>query len=125
MKCVNQGLKEETFIQTSRRGETGSQAERTCGKVEAGGLPPCHTFVCRYTERNNWGKRQTAQPRVPSQGKRKLQNLWRLQKWEKSPSLKGEFIGRDRQGPRTYTNPPTQESAPEGPNLLVGRGESD
>ena len=27
---------------------------------------------------------------------------------------------RDPQGLRMYTNPPTQESAPEGPNLLVG-----
>ena len=27
--------------------------------------------------------------------------------------------------PRMYTSPPTWESAPEGPNLLVGGGESD
>ena len=26
---------------------------------------------------------------------------------------------RDSQGPRTYTNPPPWEAAPEGPNLLV------
>ena len=32
---------------------------------------------------------------------------------------------RDPQGPRTYTNPPTWESAPEGPTLLVGSGGSD
>ena len=32
---------------------------------------------------------------------------------------------RDPQGPGTYTSPPTWESAPEGPNLLVGSGESD
>ena len=32
---------------------------------------------------------------------------------------------RDPQGPRTYTDPPTWESAPEGPNLLVGSGGSD
>ena len=32
---------------------------------------------------------------------------------------------RDPQGPRTYTKPPTQESAPEGPNLLVGSRGSD
>ena len=31
---------------------------------------------------------------------------------------------RNPQGPRMYTNPPTQESAP-GPNLLVGSGGSD
>ena len=29
---------------------------------------------------------------------------------------------RDPWGPRTYTNPPTQESASEGPNSLVGSG---
>ena len=32
---------------------------------------------------------------------------------------------RDPQGPRTYKNPPTQESVPEGPNSLVGSGGSD
>ena len=32
---------------------------------------------------------------------------------------------RDPQGPRTYTNPSTWESAPEGPNLLVGSRGSD
>ena len=32
---------------------------------------------------------------------------------------------RDPQGPRTYANPPIQESAPEGPSLLVGSGASD
>ena len=32
---------------------------------------------------------------------------------------------RDPQGPRMYTNPHTWESAPEGPNLLVGSGRSD
>ena len=40
---------------------------------------------------------------------------------EETPSLTGEFVG-DPQGPRMYTNQPTQESAPEGPNLLVGSG---
>ena len=29
---------------------------------------------------------------------------------------------RDPQGPRMYTNPPNQESVPEGPNLIVGSG---
>ena len=32
---------------------------------------------------------------------------------------------RDPQGRRMYTKPPTQEAAPEGPNLLVGSGASD
>ena len=38
---------------------------------------------------------------------------------EETPSLTGEFVG-DPQGPRMYTGPPTQEAAPEGPNLTVG-----
>ena len=32
---------------------------------------------------------------------------------------------REPQGPRMYTNPPTSESAPQSPTLLVGSGESD
>ena len=41
-----------------------------------------------------------------------------------TPRLTGEFL-RDPQGTRTYTNPPTQEAAPEGPNLIVGSSKSD
>ena len=32
---------------------------------------------------------------------------------------------RDSQSPRMYTNPLTEESAPQGPNLLVGSGRND
>ena len=32
---------------------------------------------------------------------------------------------RDPQGPRMYTNPPSRESPPDGPNLLVGSGGGD
>ena len=35
----------------------------------------------------------------------------------------GEFIGETCGGPGMYTNPPTQESAPEAPNLLWVAGE--
>ena len=38
--------------------------------------------------------------------------------------LTGEFVG-DPQGTRTYRNTPTRESAPEGPNLIVGSRGSD
>ena len=41
-----------------------------------------------------------------------------------TPSLTGQFVG-DPQGPRMYTSHPTQESGPDGPNLLVGSGGSD
>ena len=60
----------------------------------------------------------------------KPQNLW-LKKpigvvaAGETPSLTGEFTGKTHRGPRMYTNPPTQESAPERPNLLVGSGGSD
>ena len=37
-KSNNQGLKEETFIQTGRRGAARQRVERTRGKVVAGGL---------------------------------------------------------------------------------------
>ena len=42
-----------------------------------------------------------------------------------TPSLTGELVGGDPQGPRAYTSPPTQEAAPEGPNLIVGSRGSD
>ena len=41
-----------------------------------------------------------------------------------TPSCTGEFTGKNVLS-RMYTNPPTRESAPEGPNLLVGSGGSD
>ena len=50
-------------------------------------------------------------------------NLWGLRQQEKL-SLTGEFIG-EIHSPRMYTNPSTWDSAPEGPNLLVGSGGSD
>ena len=51
-------------------------------------------------------------------------NLWELQQQEKLPASQESSL-RDPQGPRTYTTPPIQESAPEGPSLLVGSGGSD
>ena len=43
-----------------------------------------------------------------------------------TPSLTGEVVGEtDPQGPRACTSPPTRESAPEGPNLIVGSRGSD
>ena len=53
-KSDNQGVKEETFIQTGRRGGDASRAERTHGRVEAGGLSEVvaggvggPTFACK------------------------------------------------------------------------------
>ena len=61
-------------------------------------------------------------------GKIKLQtsdwkNLWGLRCGEKLPASQESV--RDPQGPKMYTNPPTWESAPEGPNLLVASCRSD
>ena len=69
-------VKEETFIQTSRRSGDGQPRQRghmarlwlmdRAGEAEAGGQGS-PTFVCGKTGRNNWGARQTVQPRIPVQ----------------------------------------------------------
>ena len=40
-------------------------------------------------------------------------------------TLTGEFVGETHRVLEHTQNPPTQESAPEGPNLLVGSRGSD
>ena len=43
-----------------------------------------------------------------------------------TPNLIGEVIGETHRGlERAQAHPPTQESAPEGPSLIVGSGGSD
>ena len=88
----------------------GSGWRTWAGKVVAGGAGG----------RNNWGVRQTAQPRVPAWGNKASKPLT-----EKTCGHCGggrnsqphrRVCWRHPQGPRMYTNPPTQESAPEGPN---------
>ena len=51
--------------------------------------------------------------------------LWGLWQWEETSSLTAEFIEETHRVPELYTNPPTQESAPEGLHLLVGSRGSD
>ena len=46
-------------------------------------------------------------------------NLWGLRWQEKLPASQ-EFAEETHKVPRTYTKPPTRESAPEGPNVIVG-----
>ena len=67
------------------------------------------------------------QPRVPAWGKKvskplaiKICGDWGSSGRNSQPHRR--VCWRDPEGPRMYTNPPTRESAPEGPNLLVGRG---
>ena len=87
----------EQAVPHSRAGKPGG----TTGEWDR----PCNPgFQCRgnktskpLTEKicGGWGGRRNSQPH-------------RWDHW------------RDPQGPRTYTNPPTRKSAPEGPNFLVG-----
>ena len=70
--------------------------------------------------------KETAQCRAPAQGNKASNHQLKTPvgveaATGETPSLTGEFVG----SPRTYTNPPTQEAAPEGPNLLVGSGRTD
>ena len=67
------------------------------------------------------------QPRVPTRGSKATKPLTEkiCGAAAETPSLTGQFHWKNPQGPRTYTKPPTQESAPEGPNLPVGSRGSD
>ena len=73
---------------------------------------------------NNWGARQVEQPRVPAQKKKASKPLavkicgGCSSGRNSQPHRRVHW--RDQQDPRSYTNPPTWESATEGPNLLVG-----
>ena len=75
------------------------------------------------------GARQTMQPRAPVQGnkasKPPIENTCGGSGGGRNSQPHRRVCWRDPQGPRTYTNPPTQESAPEEPNLLLGSGKSD
>ena len=42
-----------------------------------------------------------------------------------TPSLTGEFVAETQKVLEYTQNPPTQESAPEGPNLIMGSGGGD
>ena len=127
-KSNNQRVKEETFIQMDRRGRDLQLAwrglsarwrlvdqvvphlcavpEGTTGEQDR----PCKPgFQCRE---NKASKPLTVKTCRGCGSGRNSQPHRRVH-W------------RDQQGPRMYTNPPTWESAPEGPNLLVGSRGSD
>ena len=91
------GIKEETFIQTSRRGGDGQLGQRGHGKVAAGKTDG-PTLVCRLTGRKNWGARQTVQPRVPVQGNKASKPLTEKPVGVTAvgvmPSLSGESLKR-------------------------------
>ena len=46
-------------------------------------------------------------------------------RWQEKLPASQKVHWRDPHGPRMYTKLPTWESAPEGPNLLVGSGGGD
>ena len=106
----------------------GSWEERMHSKVAAGGAGS-PTFAYGRTRRNNWGARQTTQPRAPVWGNKASKLLTEKMcggcggRRNSQPQRRVHW--RDPQGPRMYTKPPTQESTPEGPSLLVGSRESD
>ena len=83
----------------------------------------------KKTGRNNWGARQTVQPRVPVQEKKASKPLAVITCGGFSSGRNSQphrrVHWRDPQGPRMYPKPPTWESTPEGPNLLVNIRGSD
>ena len=119
-KSNNQGVKEETFTQTGRRGRDRQQGWRGLKArqwLEDWAVP----HLCAdQTGRNNWGARQTTQTRVPVQGNKASKPLTVKtygscgSRRNSQPHRRAHW--RDPQGPRIYTNPPTQELALEGPN---------
>ena len=132
----NHGVKEETFIQTSKRGRDrqpgwrGHAAkwqlvDQARWRLVEWAVP----HLCADKLGGTTGEWEPMQLRVPAQGnkasKTLKKSLWGLRNQEKLPQPHRKVHWTDPQGPRTYTNPPTQESAPEGPNLLVGSGGSD
>ena len=88
------------------------------------------SHICMWiNQRNNWGAWQTKQPRVPVQGNKASKPLtvktcggYSSGRTSQTPR---RVCWRDPQGPRRYTNPPTLESAPEEPNLLLDIRGSD
>ena len=119
--------------------EMGNWAERTHSKVADGGLGQKRLWLedqamqqlaewaVPYLHADKPGGTTGDWDRLNNPGfqcrELKPQNLWMkkpvmVEVVGETPSLTGEFFG-ETHGPRTYTNPPTQRSVPEGPNLLV------
>ena len=84
-------------VQTNQEEQLGSKTDCTTQGSSAGklSLKPLKVKTC-----GGWGGGRNSQPH-------------KRVRW------------RDPQGTRAYTKPPTQESAPEGPSLLVGSGGND
>ena len=63
--------------------------------------------------------RQAGQSRVPAWRNKASKPLKKPVRGEVKLPASQESYWRDPQGPRMYTNPPTQEAVPERPNLIV------
>ena len=119
--------------------ETGSRAERTYSKAAAGGPGQARRciveWVVPYSCADNSGGTNGEQyrpwnPGLQHWGNKALKPLTEntCGGWGSSgrnSQTHRTVCWRDPQVPRMYTNPLTQESAPEGLDFLVGSGESD
>ena len=127
-KSNNQGVKEETFIQTGRRGGDGQPGQR--GLVASQRLVD---QVVPHLHADKLGGTIKEQDRPHNPGfqhsEKKPQNHWLKTcggcSGRRNSQPHRRVHWRDPQGPRTYTKSPTWQSAPEGPNLLGGSRGSD
>ena len=118
--------------------ETGSWVERTQGK--AGGPGQMRKWLADRVKQQlvdwgphicmqiNWVEQMGSETDLPTQGsslKPLTEKTYGGCGSGRNSQPHRRVCWRDRQGPRMYTNPPTQESAPEGPNFLVGSRGSD
>ena len=74
----------------------GSQGKEDKQQGSGGWWSHIHVLI---TRRNNWGVRQTTQPRVPAQEKKSFKtsdykNLWGLWWWEKLPASQESSLER-------------------------------
>ena len=124
---TTKALKKKHSFRLIGGAEMGSQGKEDKQQGSGGWWSHIHVLI---TRRNNWGVRQTTQPRVPAWGKKKASKPLTVKfcggcGGGRNSQPHGRAHWRDPQGPRMYTNPPTWESAPEGPNWLVGSEGSD
>ena len=121
-KSDSQGVKEETFIPTSRRGRDGQWGWRGLEARQwledragwGSSWRSRQSHICMQINwKNKWGLRQTTQPRVPLQGNKAskplIENIgggWGGSGRNSQPHRRVHW--RDPQGPRMYTSPPTQ-----------------
>ena len=117
-KCDNQGVKQETFIKTGRRGrdgQPGGEDSQQCGgwRTQRGGGLWSSVGKAAAGQRGSsyWAQPQTKQPRVLAWGNKASKPLTENTCFEaaggETPSLTGEFAGEThRVLEHTQTRPP-------------------